>query len=330
MKRKSFAILAAIFMFFVMSRAANAGIPLLNIEGEGGGGIVPWAYLINAPKDGAIGKPSLGAWTWISNGYTINFWTLGWSPMDRLELGFAWQNLDITTLRDDLKGDSQIALGAGTALNTGEDNLQMITAHAKFLVLKESASLPAIAVSVEYKQALSIDELDENLTRGARSVLGATKPKVLTWMGVDDDKGFDINLMATKLWNPGIPVLTAVNLRYTQANQLGFLGFSDNWSLQPEVTLAILPEANVAVGIEYRRKPDELKSLNDYLKANGGAASGYRALDDYTFKENDFVDFFVAYLPTPKLSITAAVANIGNVVHKETNAIWAFNIKYDF
>ncbi|MBI4688016.1 MAG: DUF3034 family protein [Nitrospirae bacterium] len=315
-------------LVFVLNTQAKAGVPLLNIEGEGGGGIVPWAYLINPAKDGKIGNPSLGAWTWISNGYTINFWTAGISVSDRVELGFAWQNLDISTLRDDLKGDSQIALGAGTSLDTGDDNMQMITAHAKFQLLKESDSAPAVALSAEFKKALSTDDLEDNLTRGVRGVLGAGAPKLLEWMGVDSDSGVDFNLMVTKLWKTKMPILTSVNLRLTKANQLGFLGFSDDYSLHPEVTVAVLPESNVAIGIEYRNKPDELKSVNDYLRANAGTT--FSALNNYTFQENDFIDFFIAYFPTPKLSITAAVANIGNVVHKETNTIWAFNVKYDF
>lgn len=316
-------------MLFGLTGAANAGVPLLNIEGEGGGGIVPWAYTINPAKDGSIGRPALGVWTWISNGYTINFWTAGMSLTDRIEVGFAWQNLDITTLRSDLKDDSGRALGASNALDASEDNLQMITAHAKLLLLKESEYIPAVAASVEYKKALNVDDLDRNLTRDLRDVLGASAPRLLETMGVEDDTGVDFNLMATKLWNPGISILTAVNLRYTKANQLGFLGFADDWSLHPEVTLAILPEPNVAIGLEYRHKPDELKSVNQYLSANG-VPGGFPQLKDYTFRENDFIDFFVTYLPTPKLSITAAVANIGNVVDREVNTIWAFNIKYDF
>ncbi len=325
----TFFIMAA--LVFVLNTQAKAGVPLLNIEGEGGGGIVPWAYLINPAKDGKIGSPSLGAWTWISSGYTINFWTAGISLTDRVELGFAWQNLDITQLRDDLRGDSYLALNpilAGAYLDTGDDNMQMITAHAKFLLLKETDSRPAVAVSAEFKKALGTDDLENNLTSGVRSVLGAGAPKLLEWMGVDSDSGVDFNLMATKLWKTKMPILTAVNLRLTKANQLGFLGFSDDYSLHPEVTVAVLPEPNVAIGMEYRHKPDELKSVNDYLRANAGAA--FSALNNYTFQENDFIDFFIAYFPTPKLSITAAVANIGNVVHKETNAIWAFNVKYDF
>jgi len=329
MKKIACSALLASSLLVPFGQSAFANIPLLTIEGEGGGAIVPWAYTSNASKDGGIGMPAGSIWTWVSDSYTINFWPVAVSIGDRLELGFAYQNLDISTLKDDLRGDSFAALGGAARLDAELDNLQMFTAHAKYQFVKESENWPAMAVSVSYKKALDVDELDDNLTEDVRTVLGAASPDVLEWMGVDDDDGFEVNLMATKLWKTKIPLLTAVNLRYTQANQLGFLGFSDDWSLNPEFTLAILPEANVAVGVEYRHKPDKLRSVNDYLTSRG-VAGGFAQLNDYSFEEDDFIDFFVAYLPTPNLTIAAGVANIGNVVHRDTKAIWAFNINYDF
>jgi len=330
MKKIACSALLASSLLVPFGQSAFANIPILTIEGEGGGAIVPWAYTSNASKDGGIGMPAGSIWTWVSDSYTINFWPVAVSIGDRLELGFAYQNLDISTLKSDLRNDSSAL--AANRLDTKLDNLQMFTAHAKYQFVKESENWPAMAISVSYKKALDVDELDDNLTDNVRNagLIGAGGPKVLKWMGVDDDDGFEVNLMATKLWKTKIPLLTAVNLRYTQANQLGFLGFSDDWSLNPEFTLAILPESNVAVGVEFRYKPDELKSVNDYLNANTVVAGGLRSLDDYTFKEDHFVDLFVAYLPTPNLTIAAGVANIGNVVHRDTKAIWAFNINYDF
>jgi len=329
MKKIACSALLASSLLVPFGQSAFANIPILTIEGEGGGAIVPWAYTSNASKDGGIGMPAGSIWTWVSDSYTINFWPVAVSIGDRLELGFAYQNLDISTLKDDLRGDSFAALGGAARLDAELDNLQMFTAHAKYQFVKESENWPAMAVSVSYKKALDVDELDDNLTEDVRTVLGAASPDVLEWMGVDDDDGFEVNLMATKLWKTKIPLLTAVNLRYTQANQLGFLGFSDDWSLNPEFTLAILPEANVAVGIEYRHKPDKLRSVNDYLTSRG-VAGGFAQLNDYSFEEDDFIDLFVAYLPTPNLTIAAGVANIGNVVHRDTKSIWAFNINYDF
>ncbi len=330
MKKTACSMLLASSLLVPFGQSAFANIPLLTIDSGGGGAIVPWAYISNAPKDGGVGMPSASIWTWVSDSYTINFWPVAVSIGDRLEFGFAYQNLDISTLKSDLRGDSYAALGGAARLDAGLDNLQMITAHAKFQFLKETETLPAMAISVSYKKALDVDELDDNLTDSVRTDVGLTgAPKVMEWLGVDDDSGFEVNLMATKLWKTKIPILTAVNLRYTQANQLGFLGFSDDWSLNPEFTLAILPEPNVAIGVEYRRKPDELKSVNDYLNANG-VAGGFSQLSDYSFGEDDFIDFFVAYLPTPNLTIAAGVANIGNAVHRETKSIWAFNINYDF
>lgn len=328
MKKAVFAaaLLAAIALIPV-NRPAYAGLPLLNIDGDGGGAIVPWAYLSNPAGEGMFGKPAFSAWRWSSDDYTFDFLGVALTVANRVEFGLAYQRADVDDLRDDLKADSAAALG-GSMLDLGEDDAGIINAHAKVLLLKETDNWPAVAFSVTYKNALDVDDIDDSLTAGARAVIGAGAPRVLDWMGVDDDDGFEFNLMATKLWKTEIPILTSINLRYTQAVQLGFLGFSDHWSLNPEVTLAILPKPNLAVGVEYRQKPDELDSLNDYLGANAGAR--FAALEDYSFEEDAFIDFFVSYQATPKLSISGGVADIGNVFHRKTRSIWAVNLNYGF
>ena len=235
MKQGILALFCALLIISLSYRPSEAGVPLLDIEGEGGGAFVPWAYLINPPKDGEVGKPALGAYIWVSSDYTFTFLNAAFSPHKKVELGISYETLDISELRSDLRRDSLIAVGA--ALDTGEDDLRMIALHAKFLLLEETDTAPAVAVSAVYKKSLDIDDVDKSLTRGVRSLLGQNEPSVLEYMGVDDDSGFDINLLATKLWKTELPVLTALNLRYTQANQTGFLGFSDDWNLEPEATL---------------------------------------------------------------------------------------------
>ncbi len=320
---------AVTFLLFGVQRS-EAGIPLLNIEGSGGGGIVPWAYLINPPKDGQqIGMPSAGAWYWASSDYNFTFLNAAISPHKRVELGITYANLDISELRSDLKADSLAALSAG--LDGNEDDLGMIVAHVKLLLLEESDTMPAVAVSAEYKKSLDIEDMSDDLNVGVRSVLGASAPGLLESMGYDDDSGVDFNIMATKLWkNTPLPILTSLNIRATKANQTGFLGFSDDWNIQPEATVAVVARGDLIVGVEYRSKPDELSSVNDYLFTNASIRPA--RLSEYTFEEDAFVDLFAVYLPPsiPGLTLTAGVANIGNIVHTDVNSIWAFNAKYDF
>ena len=98
-------------------------------------------------------------------------------------------------------------------------------------------------------------------------------------------------------------VLLNGTLRWTRANQNGLLGFgcaphcTDH--LEPEVSAAYLASRHVAVGAEYRAKPNSL--------AFAGPA----------FREDAWQDLFVAWAPNKHLSVTAAWADLGNIVGHE-------------
>ena len=89
-------------------------------------------------------------------------------------------------------------------------------------------------------------------------------------------------------------------LRATRANQNGLLGFGSSdrnrYSLVPEVSVALLLSRNVAAGVEFRSKPDNL--------AFAGSA----------FREDSWMDAFVAWAPNKHFSLTAAWADLGNIV----------------
>ena len=251
---KYIGITTVIFSIFIAS-SAIAGVPVVNIEGEGGGGLVPWAYLTNPPEEGKIlGRPTVGATYIFPQNFNVNIYHFNETITDRLELGFARTIFNTTNL-----------LGT-SGLDKGVEELVMDTIHAKLLLLKETDTLPAISVSAEYKKNRDIDTADRN-SGGA-----------LTAAGYDDDKGFDYALSLTKLIKAKLPILVNVGARYTKANQTGYLGFSDDARILPEVSLAVMPESNVVVGFEYRAKPDEYRSV-------AGLGS---------FTEDDWSDFFVA------------------------------------
>ena len=111
--------------------------------------------------------------------------------------------------------------------------------------------------------------------------------------------GVDLYASATKHFlAPGI--LVNATLRATKANQNGLLGFGSadkrGYSLQPEFSMALLLRKNIAVGAEYRAKPDNLNFA--------GAA----------FHEDDWKDVFIAWAPNKTLSVTAAWVDLGNIV----------------
>src|SRR3989344_4567827 len=87
-------------------------------------------------------------------------------------------------------------------------------------------------------------------------------------------------------------------LRATRANQFGILGFGgdlgNRHQLMPEASLAVLLRDDLAVGAEWRAKPDRLSA----------------------FKEENAWDAFVAWFPHRNLSLTAAWLELGNIADK--------------
>jgi Protein of unknown function (DUF3034) len=152
-------------------------------------------------------------------------------------------------------------------------------------VLDSDTLMPQIALGLQYK----------------RTRAGALGPTLFGPLGAKDS-GVDMYVSATK---PFLAQSVLVNgtLRATKANQNGLLGFggaqSDSYKLQPEVSVAVLLRKDVALGAEYRAKPD---NLNRSVLGNGA------------LKEDDWFDIFIAWAPSKHFSLTAAYVDLGKIV----------------
>ena len=141
-------------------------------------------------------------------------------------------------------------------------------------VLDADTWMPQIAVGIEHKRASP-----------------GSIQSVYNFLGVKDS-GTDLYVSATKLFLAQ-SLLVNATLRSTNANQNGLLGFGsaapgkNGRSLQPEFSVAYLVSKNVAVGAEYRFKPNNLQALG----ASAGLGAGLR--------EDDWKDLFV---PGPRAS----------------------------
>jgi hypothetical protein len=120
-------------------------------------------------------------------------------------------------------------------------------------------------------------------------------------LGAKEGTGVDFYASVTKVWLGAVfgrNLLLNGTLRGTKANQLGLLGFggdlNDNYQLMPEVSAAVFINDHVAVGAEYRRKPNNLSA----------------------FPEDDFKDVFIAWFPLKRLSITGAWLGLGQIADK--------------
>lgn len=87
---------------------------------------------------------------------------------------------------------------------------------------------------------------------------------------------------------------------------LGFGGArEDDYTPQLELSAAYLINKKLAIGAEYRMKPNNLRS-----PANAALFSGQNVVD---LKEEDAFDLFVAYAPTKNVALTLAYVNLGNI-----------------
>jgi hypothetical protein len=144
-------------------------------------------------------------------------------------------------------------------------------------IYDQDSWLPQISVGVQHK---------EN-----------DRPAIIAAVGGKGSVGTDFYLAASKLFLAE-SVLVNATLRETKANQFGILGFGgdkhNDYSTQFEGSTAYLFSRQFAAGVELRTKPSNLSIAHE------GAAW----------------DLFAAYFFNKNLSLTAAYADLGNIVIK--------------
>ena len=238
-----------------------------SIDGAAGGGLTPWAVTGSYATEGEIGGTAFITRTKTQD-YALNVVGAAIGVMDRFELSLARQEFNAsvvvpdTTLKLDIVGIKARIAGD--------------------VVLDADTLMPQIAIGAEFKR------VDPGPAVGG--VLDSVSAK---------RNGVDLYISATKLFLAQ-GILVNGTLRATKANQNGLLGFGSadkkSYSIQPEFSLAYLLSKNIAVGAEYRFKPNNL--------AFAGAA----------FEEQAWKDLFIAWAPTKNVSITAAYVDLGNIV----------------
>jgi hypothetical protein len=244
-----------------------------SIDGAAGGGLTPWAVTGSYATAGQWGATAHA--TRVQTGeYSMNAYGAALAWGEQLELSIARQDFDT--------GDTGTALGL-PGLHLKQDIVGLKWHFAGDAVLDSDTWMPQLAVGIESKR------LDAG---GLAPTLGA--------LGAKTD-GVDIYLSATKLLLAQ-GVLLNGTLRATKANQNGLLGFGGTghtaYKLQPEVSVAWLLRKDLAIGAEYRAKPD---NLNPSLLGDG-------------LREDDWKDLFVAWAPTKHVSLTLAYVDLGRIV----------------
>lgn len=280
--------------------ASPPPLPLHSIEGFSGVFLTETAYLVNPPQEGsAIGLPVVGThWTQINEKELFGA-TLTVNLFGRAELGYSYQRLSL--------GDWDNKVERATGLRIGDEAVQLHTVGARLMVLREgewdTTWVPALTFGVRYKKNTDIADIDDDL-------LGTAKA-----LGVDDDEGIDVTLMASKTF-AGIlpkPFILSAGVRATEAINAGFVGFSDDYSYVFEGNAIFFITDRLVFAAEYRQMPHELKRLGDLVKP-----------------EDDWWSVAFAYVCTNNLTVTAGFANVGRVLDGEDDFAWLGQIKWEF
>jgi hypothetical protein len=246
-----------------------------SIDGAAGGGLTPWAVTGGYATVGEIGGTAFATRVRTKD-YAVSLLGVAASYGERIEVSFARQDFD---------ANSQLAPldPALAGLRIKQDIVGAKLRIAGDAVLDSDTWMPQVAIGLQHK----------------RVDAGALGPTLVA-LGAKDS-GTDVYVSATKLFLAQ-GLLVNGTLRATQGNQNGLLGFGgtgkSSHRLMPEVSVAWLLNRQVAIGAEYRAKPDNLS----FPTAAGNG-----------LQEDDWKDIFIAWAPNKHLSLTLAYVDLGRI-----------------
>lgn len=229
-----------------------------SIEGSAGGGIVPWAVTNGYASSGEWAATAFATVVGVDD-FTLNVQGASVSYNNQWEWSFARQGFKLDTLGGELRQD---IFGvkyhfAGELLYT---------------------ALPQLSLGLQYKK-----NRDFALPQA---------------VGARDDSGVDLYLAATKVLFDqvgGRNLLLNATLRATKAHQTGLLGFGtaadNNYQLVAEGSAVLLLNYNLALGVEFKQKPNQLAFAN----------------------EQHWRDIFAAWFVNKHLSVVAGYADLGSI-----------------
>jgi hypothetical protein len=261
-----------------------------SIDGAAGGGLTPWATIGTNATEGETGVSAHLSRAVVTD-YQLNTMGVAMAFDDRIEVSFAQQEFNASP--------ATALNGLGFSVQNGQrikmDILGVKVKVAGDAVLDSDRLMPQIAVGIEQK-----------------SVNAGSITPVLDFLGAKTS-GTDFYISATKLFLAN-SLLVNGTLRYTNANQNGLVGFgskapgSNSASWVPEVSVAYLLSKNVAIGAEYRAKPNNLRALG--MANNLGEG----------LQEDAWKDIFIAWAPNKNSSITLAYLDLGRILPGVTSS----------
>lgn len=232
-----------------------------SLSGASGGGLFPWATIATYASSDQKGLNVFKTNVWLDNyRLEVNGGAIAFS--DRLELAFARQSFSIN--------------------NTGVE-IQQDKYTARYKVLGDLiyGAAPQVTLGIEYGE----------LADGS----------VASSVGAHGHSGSNFLISAAKVWLDGLAHRTTLlnaNIRYGRENQFGLLGYggdAESGALTAEVAAAVFLNRNIAVGLEFRQKKDNLSAI----------------------REEHARDLFIAWFVNKHVSVTGALVDLGAIAGAE-------------
>ncbi|MFV7783155.1 DUF3034 family protein [Shewanella marisflavi] len=242
------------------------------IEGSAGGGIVPWAVINGYASSGEWSATAMLTSVSVDD-FSLRVVGASLAIDNRFEFSIAKQTFDLDSLGGEL----------------GQDIVGVKYKLAGELLY---SAVPQLTLGLQYKR---VDDF--------------TIPQAV---GAQDDSGLDAYVAASKLFFDAIAgrnLLLNATVRATKANQIGLLGFGNtkdrSYQWVFEGSAALLLTDNLAIGYEYRQKPDQLSFAT----------------------EDDWQDIFLAWFVNKHLSVVTAYTDLGSIAGYENQQGWYISIE---
>ena len=167
-------------------------------------------------------------------------------------------------------------------------------------------TMPAITAGVHVKVNDGIRDINQKLG-GALSNIGYGR-----------ENGTDFTLTATKTIAPGKlglpgPIIASAGVRATQAAQLGFLGFSDEYHATFEGNVVYVANDWLALAYEFRQKPDPYGQIAGLIE-----------------EEESWHAFHVIASLNEQTMLCLGYGLFGMVANTEVNNAWCVQLKHNF
>jgi hypothetical protein len=207
------------------------------LEGSGGGGITPWAFIGSYATRDEYGANFHTTEVRTQN-YTVKAQGVTVGIKNLIELSYSRQVF--------YTQDVSSALGKNDQFGIQQDTVGLKVKVYGDGVLDQNSWLPQIAVGIQRKENQEED--------------------LMATIGAEDHVGTDYYVSLSKIILSQ-SLLYNLTLRSTNANQTGFLGFggaeNKDREIMTEFSLGYLLRHDLVIGLEYRNKPNNLSAFEE-------------------------------------------------------------------